>query len=286
LGGRLDATNIVTPQSCVITGISYDHQDLLGSTLAEIAAEKAGIIKAGVPVISGCRPPEAKRVIRARARRVGAPLMEIDRACRTRVVAERGSSFVIDLQTPKRLYRRLRLALAGLHQARNAALAVAGVEALAGFPVLSGDVRRGIAHTRWPGRLDTYHSCRRTLLEGAHNAEGARALRNHLTRCEDCEIHMVFGALQDKDIRRMGRLLFPLARSIHLTPVANSRTADPAEIAAEHPRMRARMRLHANARVALHTAWDECPRGGLVLVTGSLYLLGEVLPIIRSYSTK
>jgi len=282
LGGRLDATNIVIPQACIITGIALDHQDLLGTTIAEIAAEKAGIIKAGVPVISACRSPEAQRIIRGRARRLGAPLTEIDRDCRTRVVGEAGGCMIIELKTPGHFYRRLPLALAGLHQARNAALAVAGVEELAAFPVSTTDVRRGLARTRWPGRLETFHAQRRTLLEGAHNVEGARALRNHLMRWEACDIHMVFGALGDKDIQRMGALLFPLARSIHLTPVANSRTARPVDIAALHPRMRMRMRVHANAPAALRAAWHECPRQGLVVVTGSLYLLGELLPILRA----
>ena len=282
LGGRLDATNIVSPQACIITGISFDHQDLLGSTLAEIAAEKAGIIKAGVPVISGCRAREAKRVIRAHASLLAAPLVEIDRDCRIHVVDERGAAVTIDLETPERSYRHLPLPLAGLHQAWNAAMAVAGVEALEAFPVSVAGVRRGIARTRWPGRLDEYHARRRTLLEGAHNEEGARALRNHVMRCENCEIHLVFGALYDKDVRKMGGLLFPLARSIHLTPVANSRSADPAAIAAAQPRFRARMRSHPNARAALRAAWDECPDDGLVVVTGSLYLVGELLPLIRS----
>jgi len=282
LGGRLDATNIVAPQACIITGISLDHQDLLGSTIAEIAAEKAGIIKAGVPVVSACRSPEAQQVIRRRARRLGAPLMEIDRDCRTRVVGEAGACMIIELRTPRQFHPRLPLALAGLHQARNAALAVAGVEELAAFPVSTADVRRGLARTRWPGRLETYHARRRTLLEGAHNAEGARALRNYLMRWEDCDLHMVFGALGDKDIQRMGGLLFPLARSIHLAPVANPRSARPADIAALHPRMRMRMRVHASASSALRAAWEECPRDGLAVVTGSLYLLGELMPILRA----
>jgi dihydrofolate synthase/folylpolyglutamate synthase len=160
------------------------------------------------------------------------------------------------------------------------------VEALEAFPVSSADVRRGIAHTHWPGRLDEYFLHRRTLFEGAHNAEGARALRSHLLRCEGCEIHLVFGALRDKDIQKMGAYLFPLARRIHLTPVANQRTADPAAIAAKHPRYRVRMRTHGNARKALQAAWDECPRNGLVVVTGSLYLVGELLPLVREQASR
>jgi dihydrofolate synthase / folylpolyglutamate synthase len=284
LGGRLDATNVVSPQACIITGISYDHQDLLGATIEEIAAEKAGIIKPGVPVISACRSPEAQRVIRARARRAGAPLTEIDRDCRIHVVGERNACVVIDLKTPRHFYPRLPLALAGLHQARNAALAVAGVEALEAFPVTPARVRQGVSRTRWPGRLEMYKARRRTLLEGAHNVEGARALRNHLMHREDRAIHMVFGALGDKDIRKMGRLLFPLARSVYLTPVANARSASPAAIAAAHPRLRGHLHLYEDAASALRAAWRECPPDGLVVVTGSLYLLGELLPLIRAAS--
>jgi dihydrofolate synthase/folylpolyglutamate synthase len=286
LGGRLDATNIVRSQASIITGISADHEDILGSTLVEIAKEKAGIIQAGVPVVSGCRSHEARRVIRAQARRAGAPLLESDRDCRTRIVGELGGAFTIDLTTPRGRYPRLPLSLAGLHQARNATLAVAGVEALEEFPVTAASIRSGLARTRWQGRLQEYASPRRTLLEGAHNPEGARALHNHLIRCEGGEIHLVFGALQDKDIGKMGRLLFPLARSIHLTPVANARSFDPRAIAAAHPRFRDRMILHPEAASALRSAWTRCPRQGVVVVTGSLYLLGELLPMIRAAAAR
>jgi dihydrofolate synthase / folylpolyglutamate synthase len=282
LGGRLDATNLVRPQVGIITGVDYDHQELLGTALSAIATEKAGIIKSGMRIISGCRSQETKKVIRAQARRVGASLMEIDRDCRIRVVGDRGAKISIDLQTPRNEYRRLPLALAGAHQARNTAMAIVAVESMNSLPVTPADVRRGIANTRWPGRLDEYFVHRRTLFEGAHNAEGARALRHHLLRCEGCEIHMVFGALRDKDTRKMGGLLFPLARRIHLTPVANSRTADPATIASQHPRFSVRMRMHPDARSALQSAWDQCPRNGLVVVTGSLYLVGELLPLVRA----
>jgi dihydrofolate synthase/folylpolyglutamate synthase len=281
LGGRLDATNVVDPQVCVVTGIALDHQELLGSSIIEIAGEKAGIIKPGVPVISAARPPEAREVIRNQARQQSAPLIEIDRDCRIRVVREVGPFVSIALKTPARTYPRLRIGLAGMHQARNAALAVNTVEALHSFPVPAAAVKRGLSKTRWPGRLDEYFLHRRTLFEGAHNAEGARALKNHLVKCEDCEIHIVFGALSDKDIQSMGSMLFPLARSIHLTPVANPRTASPAEIAQKLSRFRMRMRVHRNALTALEAAWDECPRNGLVLVTGSLYLVGELLPLVR-----
>lgn len=284
LGGSLDATNIVQPAVCVITGISLDHQELLGRTLPAIAREKAGIIKPGVPVISGVRQPQAARVIREHARAAGCRLLEIDRACRMVVTGIRGGRCRLDLETPRRRYRRLRLSLAGEHQVRNAALAVTAVEVLDGFEIPARAIRKGLRQTRWPGRLEEFRCARRTLVDGAHNAEGARALRDFLRRCGPQEIHLVFGALRDKDLRGMGRQLFPLASSIHLSPVANSRSADPQSVASLHRRFAARMRLHGSSAESLRAAWQECSPGGVVVVTGSLYLVGELLPLIRRCS--
>jgi dihydrofolate synthase / folylpolyglutamate synthase len=282
LGGRLDATNIVSPRACVITGISYDHQSLLGKTLAEIAREKAGILKPGIPVVSGCTQPHPIRVLQEQASRVGAPILEIDRQCTIRIIGKRHGYYSMDIETPRSIYRNLRLSLAGRFQVRNAALAIAAVEALAGGPASKRAVRDGLATTRWPGRLDEYQAQRRTLLDGAHNAEAAQLLRDHLEQESLDPVYLVFGAMSDKNLSRMGKLLFPIARSIHLARISNSRSAEPRAIAALHGRFRSRMHVHANARSALQAAWKECPRDGIVVVTGSLYLLGEVLPLVEA----
>jgi dihydrofolate synthase / folylpolyglutamate synthase len=282
LGGRLDATNIVSPRACVITGISYDHQNLLGKTLGEIAREKAGIVKPGVPFVSGCTQPVAKRVLREQADRVGAPILEIDRQCAIRITGKRQGHYSMDFETPRSTYRNLRLSIAGRFQVRNAALAIAAVEALADGPASRHAVRRGLATTRWPGRLDEYQAQRRTLLDGAHNPEAVQLLRDHLEQENLDPVYLVFGAMSDKNLSRMGKLLFPMARSIHLARISNSRSAEPRVIAALHRRFRSRIHLHVNARSALEAAWKECPRDGIVVVTGSLYLLGEVLPLVEA----
>jgi dihydrofolate synthase/folylpolyglutamate synthase len=281
LGGTLDATNIVQPQVCVITGVSYDHQALLGNTLPRIAGEKAGILKRGAPAITACRSPSALRTIRRIALVTGVRLLEIDKVCTIRIRSRSAGRCTMDLRTPRRAYSGLRLSLAGDHQARNAATAVCAVESLNSFPVRVSDIRRGLAHTRWPGRLDEYRTRPRTLLEGAHNPEGARWLRAYLESRREQEIHLVFGALRDKDIRRMGRELFPLARSLHLTPLNNQRSADPNRVARMFRKFTSLIRLHGSSRAALRAAWQECSPGGLVVVTGSLYLLGELLPLVR-----
>ena len=286
LGGKLDATNVITPDVSVITGIAYDHQYLLGNTLTKIAGEKAGIIKEHMPAISGCCNPAPRRVIQRRAREVEAPLIEACEACAIEITGEKGGRYSFNLETPVRQYRNLRLSLSGEYQVRNAALAVLVMEALRSYPVGVGHIRQGLARTHWAGRLDEYRSRRRTLMDGAHNPEAAGLLREHLSRRREKEVHLVFGAVRDKDIRKIGAAIFPLASSIHLTPLANTRSASPAEIAAMHKEFAPRMRIHGSMREALQSAWEECPRSGLVVVTGSLYLVGELLPLVIRKSRK
>lgn len=280
LGGKLDATNIIRPLVSVITGISLDHQNYLGCTLTKIAGEKAGIIKEGVPVISGCTAPAPGRVIRAQAKAVKAPLLEAFQACDIRNLHEKAGRFSFDLHTPRRRYKNLRLSLAGEHQTRNATLAILAIEALKFFPITVEDIRKGLARTGWAGRLDEYASRRRTLLDGAHNPEGAQLLHDYLIRKKENEVHLVFGAVRDKDIRGIGNAIFPVASSIHLTSLVNTRSATPAEVASMHKRYASRMRIHSNMHEAIRAAWKECPASGLVVVTGSLYLVGELLPLV------
>ncbi len=286
LGGKLDATNVITPEVSVITGIALDHQYLLGNTLAKIAAEKAGIIKDHVPAVSGSCDPAPRRVIRARARAVHAELTEACEACKIRITGRKQGRCSFDLTTPSRKYRNLRLSLSGEYQVRNASLAVMAMEALRSFHIRVRDIRLGLADTHWAGRLDEYHSVRRTLLDGAHNPEGAQLLRAFLDLRREKGIHLVFGAVRDKDIRKIGAALFPVASSIHLTPLNNTRSADPAEVMVMHKSFAPQMRIHKNMREALYSAWKECPASGLVVVTGSLYLVGELLPIVRRHTRK
>jgi dihydrofolate synthase / folylpolyglutamate synthase len=281
LGGKLDSTNVITPEVSVITGIALDHQYLLGNTLTKIAGEKAGIIKDQVPAVSGCCVPAPQRVIRRRAREMHAPLTETCDGCKVRIIGESNGRYAFDLKTPVRAYRNLRLSLSGEHQVRNASLAVLAVEALKAFPIRVSEIRRGLANTHWAGRLDAYRSRRRTLLDGAHNPEGAQLLRDFLAKRKEKEVHLVFGAVRDKDIRRIGTAIFPIAASIHLTPLVNTRTADPEDVAAMHGSYKPRMRIHRNMKEALYSAWKECSPAGLVVVTGSLYLVGELLPLVK-----
>ncbi len=262
LGGRLDATNIVTPLASVITNIALDHQQWLGDTLAKIAAEKAGIIKRGVPVLTAADAADAVAVIRAEAERSGAPF--------TLVAGE--------LQPGAETGAPVALSLRGAHQRRNAALAVAVVQALQDpLPVSAAALRQGLESVRWAGRLQMEQVGGRTfLLDGAHNADGVRALVAALrSEFRDGPFALVLGMLGDKDCELMCHTLAPLAGRIAAVRVNSSRSLEPTALAefCRQANPTAVVTTHDSVTSALATLQAE-PQ---VVIAGSLYLIGEAL---------
>ena len=257
LGGRLDATNIVTPLASVITNIAFDHTQWLGDTLEKIAAEKAGIIKRGVPAITAAAQPEVLAVIERVAREQQAALAQIQVS---------GFRFQVS-----------GLPLPGEHQKQNAALALATVEVLQKqIPVAEDKIRDGLATVNWPGRLQLIErGGQKILLDGAHNVAGVEALRAALP---DDAPTLIIGLLADKDWRPMCEMLAPLAGKIFTVPVASGRTADVNELAktfhAANPA--ATVIVCQNFSEALKACKDEA----FVVVTGSLYLIGEALELL------
>jgi dihydrofolate synthase/folylpolyglutamate synthase len=259
LGGRLDATNIVTPLASIITNIAYDHQQWLGDTLEKIAAEKAGIIKPGVPVLTAADAPDALRVIERTAAALGAPLTRID---------------------PRRTADPARpAALFGGHQKINAALASAAVETLRPvIPAGEDAIRDGLAQVRWAGRLQRLErpGGQTLLLDGAHNVAGAMALRDALAECfPGTPKVFIFGALADKKWGEICAILAPLASEVLAVPVASERTARPEDLAAAF--RAASPGLRATAAAGLASALEACKHKRFVVITGSLYLVGEAL---------
>ena len=258
LGGRLDATNIVTPLASVITNIAFDHQQWLGDTLEKIAAEKAGIIKPGVPVVTATENLPALAVIEKNAREKNAPL--------TKANAEWS---IQDLE----------LSLLGRHQKINAALAMATVEVLKNqIPVPVEKIRAGLANVSWAGRLQLVEmpDGQKILLDGAHNVAGAEALRATLEKkFADARPLLIFGALADKNWPAICRVLAPLAAKIFTVPVASTRTADAHELvkAFRSANPAAKAVAVENLPAALNASKDE----PFVVITGSLYLVGEAL---------
>ncbi len=271
LGGRLDATNIVTPLASIITNIQYDHQKWLGETLASIAVEKAGIIKRGVPVITGTEAPEALQVIEAVARERNAPL--------TIVRPE-------DLCRPP--LNRIEVSLLGQHQKMNAAVALSAVRVLSSqLPVADDLVRSALKHVRWAGRLQlvTRPSGQRVLLDGAHNIGGAgtlaAALREYFPAAKPA---LVLGILRDKDWPAMCALLAPLAGRILLVPVHSERTAEPHGLA-EICRL-ANPQATVTEFASLSAALADAAAEPFVTIAGSLYLIGEAMELLHLSPSK
>jgi dihydrofolate synthase / folylpolyglutamate synthase len=278
LGGRLDATTVGEPAVTALARIDLDHTEVLGSTLAEIAGEKAAIIRSGVAVAS-VQAPEAADVLIARAATVGVPLLMEGRELSVRVRARDASGQVIDCAGPGWRLDALDLPLLGVYQPSNALLALAAARVLG---VADAAAREGLARARWPGRFEVFHTQDRVVvLDGAHNPAGARALADSLTAWfGDTPITLVFGALRDKDARRMLAALAPRTRRLILTASSSPRAAAPDALRAVVPAGTAAVELAASAREALALAARES-RTPILCVAGSLSLLGDVLRIAR-----
>jgi dihydrofolate synthase/folylpolyglutamate synthase len=286
LGGRLDATNVVTPVCSIIVSISYDHQQLLGATIPEIAWEKAGIIKPNGLVISGCEHPEARRVIQNRSREMKAQLIEVDRTCRFSEIKSSDGRYMFDLVTAKDRYDGIRLALRGKHQIKNGILSVLAVEALQsyGFKIPKPKIYAGIESTRWPGRIDVIYDGAPLVLDGAHNVEAITALRDFLNEnYGDRRILLIFGAMRDKDIKGLGEIIFPCAEHVILTRVDNSRSADPADIARLCAHVRQDFSLTHSAVEALALARSLAVADSIIVVAGSFYLVGDILSSLSAF---
>jgi dihydrofolate synthase / folylpolyglutamate synthase len=264
LGGRLDATNIVTPLASVITNIQYDHQKWLGETLASIAAEKAGIIKPGVPLLTATDQPEALDVIKTQALSQNAPFT------------------LVHCQNYRALLDSIELPLLGTHQRTNAALAIATVRALSSqIPVSDQTVREGLSRVSWPGRLQltTCPSGQKILLDGAHNSAGAQTLADSLSEYfPGVKPTLILGILQDKDWEAICRILAPTASRILLAPVPSERTANPDELSAAC--QRANPTISVCPYPTLRAALSETTFDPFTLITGSLYLVGEAIDLL------
>ena len=261
LGGRFDATNIVTPLASVVTQIGLDHMAVLGPTIGHIASEKAGIFKEGVPALTSATDPDALAILEFKAREVGAPFLPV------------GASAVTHFHFD--------LALLGEHQRWNGALAAATVRTLRFLlPVSDDEMARGFAAVRWPGRLQVLRRGERILLlDGAHNRDGIASLRTALERHFPGRAPvLVLGMLADKEWKEMARTLGPLAARIITTPVASTRTVPPADLKAACLASGVTRPIRVTSSLA--EALRGCVADPFVLVAGSLYLIGEALELL------
>ena len=284
LGGRLDATNVLVPRVGVITTIELEHTDLLGPTLADIAREKAGILKPGQHAIFGELPPSARAEIDHRAYTAGIPAWHLGEEIRVadRTISEKGQQFVVEL--PARTLTRLKIPLHGTFQPGNAALAVAAVDRYlaAGDERLTDTAtRKGLARVGWRGRLERLERSPDLFLDVAHTPESARALALSLAEiapmAPPAETAIVFGCLAEKRIAEILDALAPLAENLIAVPVASSRTAAPAEVRRIALGRFRRVVEAPDALAGLRLARAATGPDGYTLVVGSDYLIGEIL---------
>ncbi len=272
LGGRLDATNIIEPEVAVITNVGLDHEEYLGHDVATIAGEKAGIVKPAVPVVTAASGA-ALAVIAARAGVLGSPLHVL------------GRDFAVEPDGRGRLaYRSAEaalgpfdLALAGSHQHRNAAVAIRALELTRGLDD-GAALCAALASVRWPGRLQVVPGAPLVLLDGAHNAPGVEVVVEEVRALASGRpVRVLFGAMRDKPWRRMLQSLDALACEVVVTRPRQPRSADPAELAAAAG---VPARVIPDPADAFRALVASSAPGDVVLVTGSLFLIGDVLPIV------
>jgi dihydrofolate synthase / folylpolyglutamate synthase len=275
MGGRLDATNVIRPKVCVITNISLDHQGFLGSRIIDIAGEKAGIIKRGIDVVTAATQPAVLRLFGNVCRDRGAPLWRLGREIRTRIGDSTFNYYGLD-----QVLRGLDLALFGRHQYANAALALGATEVLRrkGFRISEEDMREGLKNARWPGRLHTVSWNPRVVLDGAHNPAAMKSLIRSITReVNSGRLIVVLGIMADKDIPQIIRAVVPAADYVICTRPEYYRAAPPETL------MKAALPLRKGGEVsptlpeALKRARDVAESNDLILVTGSLFTVGEAM---------
>ena len=285
MGGRLDATNVITPLVSIITNVSMDHEQYLGNTLARVATEKAGIIKHQVPVVSGVADDDSGRVIRKSCNLKQAPLFllgrDFDGVCmhpETRHWDYRGMHGLILDNLP--------VAMRGNYQVGNAALALAAVQLLReqGYALSEQDIRTGLTRTRWPGRLESLSLDNRCfLLDGAHNPAGVLALKQSLEdEFSGKRIILVWAAMADKDLETTLQTIAPLADCIIFTRPESERSASAAQLLALlPPEMQPRAIATQSVSAALELAQKKAESEDLICVAGSLYLVGAARELLK-----
>jgi dihydrofolate synthase / folylpolyglutamate synthase len=278
LGGRLDSTTAVQANASVITGISLDHTGILGDTLEKIAFEKAGIIRPGVPVVTGANGV-ALEVIRARAIELEALLWVLDEDILIRDQTVNRDGIDLEIETPLGKISG-RSGLRGQHQVRNAALAMAVTQRL-GIPVTA--IQSGLKNANWPGRLELIPGEPDILLDAAHNPEGAQALVEFVKLIAPRAVTIIVAGMKDKDLGGVAQVFSSLnAQVITTRPSLSPRAALPEETAEHYPHAR----VAANVRTALEIASQITPKEGLIVVAGTIPLITEVLEQIRGLESE
>ncbi|HUX88503.1 MAG TPA: Mur ligase family protein [Chloroflexota bacterium] len=293
LGGTYDGTNVVQSVAAVLTNVGLDHTEILGDTVDAIARDKVGIAKPGVPFVSGVSQPVVAEIVRARCQDVAAPLWQAGRDFSWQTLELRPDGARFNLELPSRRYGDLELALLGQHQVHNAVVAVAGVAALerAGFPVAEAGLRTALRTVRVPGRLEVVRREPLVVLDGAHNPDKMLALVEALTALYPNR--SLIGVLAFKRGHHLEATIAPILSRLSrvivttfdaTTDFGRGQAVDPDEIAIVCARLAPNLPrlIEPDPSVAVRLAISEAAPNDVVCVTGSLYLVGAVRPLLRS----
>lgn len=275
MGGRLDATNIIQPSVSVITNISMEHQDFLGHRLVEIAGEKAGIIKQGVPLVTGAKQPVVIDLFEARCREKHAPFRRVGKDVRYRSTASNFNYYGFRLTL-----KNVELSLKGRFQYRNAALALAAIELLTekGFEITSGNILEGLRETHWPGRMQVISEKPLIVLDGGHNPGAISELSDSVRHCFDYKrLILVLGIMRDKDIGGIVERIVPIADYVIFTKPDYYRSASPETVRRTAAAFGNNGEIQPDIPHALDKARTIADSGDMILVCGSLFMVGEAL---------
>ena len=295
MGGRLDATNVVTPLLSIITNVSMDHEQYLGNTLSQVATEKAGIIKKKIPVVSAVADDDSGRIIEKFCHEQQAPLFLFDRDFKGSYTDRANSRWQYQGMDDLTL-DDLPLAMKGSYQVSNASLALAAVQLLQrqGFKITDKHIRKGLTQTRWPGRLESFRLSIKSglpdtpgdslhfLLDGAHNPAGVTALKQALDDDFSYKrLFLIWGAMADKDLHTTLQVIAPLAETIIFTRPESERSATAKQLQTILPAaMQGKAVLSDSVREALDKARAEATTDDLICIAGSLYLVGAARQLL------
>ena len=286
LGGRLDATNLTYPLVSVITSIGCDHTHLLGKSLARIAKEKAGIIKENIFTISAPQKREAMGVIKAIARKSGSKLFTVGEDIRYKCSKVNFYQTIFNYQGKYKSYKNIELPLAGEHQAQNGAVSLAALEILKRhfyFHIDESCIREGFKGVNWPGRFDILRKKPYIIADGAHNKDSARILKRILAQLIGKEKidYLILGFSSDKDIKGIGSILCPLAKNVIFTKSYSPRAIGPISLSNLLSKNCSNSFIARKPESALSTARRSTPKNGIILITGSLFLVSDIVRILR-----
>ncbi len=274
LGGRLDSTNIVRPTVALITNVSVEHRDVLGDSLIGIAREKAGIIKQGVPLLTGITQEEIIREVERVCQEKEAPLYRMGRD----FSAEKEGPGMLGFKGRRWSFSGIKVNLLGEHQIENAAMAMGTLETAeeAGYPVSRDSIYRGLEKVNWSGRLEVVRKRPWVILDGAHNPAGAQALREALSQGFSYErCYFLLGIMRDKEVEKIISILAPLSHELVLCKPKQDRAAPPERLAKAVEAVGAKGRVIPDVAEGLDTLLSMAGRDDLICVAGSFYTLGE-----------